>query len=93
MCECERELGPLLLGAPHLGDAGLCFHILEALLQHGYECARGNHRAIDARLVHVTLQAKCEGSMLEPCGNYRGADTGVCVCVCVCGSPDSRRYL
>lgn len=59
------QLPVFRLAPAHLCDADLGLHVLEPLLQHGDEGPRGNHRAVDAGLVDVALQAKRERRVLE----------------------------
>lgn len=51
----------------HLIDADFCLHVLQALLDDADEGSRGNQSTIDVGLADVTLYAKRERWVGEPC--------------------------
>ncbi len=57
----------------HLVDADLGLHVLKAFLQDGDERSRRHQSPVDVRLTDVTLDAKRERRVREPCSTKRPA--------------------
>ncbi len=56
----------------HLVDADLGLHVLKAFLQDGDERSRRHQSPVDVRLTDVTLDAKRERRVREPCSTETG---------------------